>query len=86
MPTRNKILCTSDILESSFGKYKNYISDNPMAGITNLALCISAFTSSLSEDELKESLENTTMKDIEKWTDENIGTTLLKKRRSVFSN
>ena len=86
MPTRDKILCTSDILESSFGKYKNYISDNPMAGITNLALCISAFTSSLNEDELKESLEKTTMDDIKEWTDENIGTTLLKKRRSVFSS
>ena len=57
-----------------------------MAGITNLALCISAFTSSLNEDELKESLEKTTMDDIKEWTDENIGTTLLKKRRSVFSS
>ncbi|CEG11401.1 hypothetical protein MSIBF_A1420012 [groundwater metagenome] len=86
MPTSDKILCTSDIIESSFGKYKNYISDNPMAGITNLALCISAFTSNLDEFELKEALEKTRMSDIKNWTDENIGTTLLKKRREFFSD
>jgi len=84
-PTNN-ILCTSDILESSFGKYKNYLSNNPMAGITNLALCISAFTSNLDEEELKEALEKTTVKDIQKWTDKNIGMTLLKKRRELFSS
>ncbi|MDI6730574.1 MAG: hypothetical protein QMD06_03425 [Candidatus Altarchaeum sp.] len=84
VPTSNKILCTFDIIESSFGKYKNYISDNPMAGITNLALCISAFTSNLDEFELKEALEKTSVGDIKNWTDENIGTTLLKKRREFF--
>lgn len=86
MPTRDKILFTSDILESSFGKYKNYLSNNPMAGITNLALCISAFTSNLDESELKEALEKTTIEDIKDWTNENIGTTLLKKRREIFSS
>lgn len=42
-----KLLITSDIIESSFGKYKNYVSQNPMAGITNLILSIAAFTCSL---------------------------------------
>ncbi len=79
------MLCTSDILESAFGKYKNYVSDNPMAGITGLALCIAAFTSSLEEHELKESLEQTTTQDVQSWVQENIGPTVLKKRRDAFS-
>lgn len=79
------ILCTSDILESAFGKYKNYVSDNPMAGITGLALCIAAFTSSLELQELKEALEYTTTQDVHTWIQDNIGPTLLKKRRDAFS-
>ncbi len=79
------ILCTSDIIESAFGKYKNYLSNNPMAGITDLALCISAFTSSLTQAEIKTALEYTTMNDLKKWTEKNIGMTLLKKRRETFS-
>ncbi|MCP4398957.1 MAG: hypothetical protein GY801_16865 [bacterium] len=78
------LICTSDILESAFGKYKNYVSDNPMAGITGLALCIAAFTSSLELSELQESLERTTTHDVHTWIHDNIGPTLLKKRRDAF--
>jgi len=84
LPEKKKILVTSDIIESAFGKYKNYVSSNPMAGITNLALSIAAFTSSLDENEIKEALELTTMRDIKKWSAEFIGKTLLQKRREAF--
>ncbi|MEA3478762.1 MAG: hypothetical protein U9R60_11320 [Bacteroidota bacterium] len=84
LPNSTNILCTSDIIESAFGKYKNYLSNNPMAGITDLALCISAFTCNLTQSEIKEALESTTMNDITKWVQKNIGMTLLKKRRKIF--
>lgn len=83
-PNNKNILITSDIIESAFGKYKNYVSCNPMAGITNLVLCIAAFTSSLEENEIKIALESTTMEDIKKWSSEFIGKTLLQKRREAF--
>ncbi len=79
------LLCTSDILESAFGKYKNWLSDNSMAGITGLALCIAAFTSSLETQELKTAYEQTTTHDVQTWIRDNIGSTLLKKRRDAFS-
>jgi len=82
---RKSILCTSDIIESAFGKYKNYISCNSMAGITRLALCISAFTASLSKNEIREALEYTKMQDLKKWTTDNIGTTLYQKRKIAFA-
>ena len=85
LPEKEIILCTSDILESSFGKYKNYISINSMAGITNLALCMAAFTSSLNESDIKQALESTTVNDIKDWTEKNIGKTLLQKRRNFFA-
>lgn len=86
MPNKEKMICTSDIIESNFGKYKNYISDNSMAGITNLVLCIPAFTLKLTKEEIKEALEKTKMIDIENWTKENIGTTLLKRRRDALGD
>lgn len=84
LPEQKQILCTSDIIESSFGKYKNYISDNPMTGITNLALCLSTFTSNLSEDEIKSGLEKITINDLNIWTKKNIGETNMSKRRKIF--
>lgn len=84
LPTYEKILCTSDIIESAFGKYKNYVSNNPMAGVTNLALCIPAFTSQLNEEDVKKAFETTTVNDIKQWTKENIGETLFQKRKEAF--
>jgi len=80
-----KVLCCSDIIESAFGKYKNYISNNKMLGITNLILCIAAFTSKLEENDVIEAFEKTTIGDIKKWTEENIGETLLRKRIELFA-
>ena len=79
-----KLLITSDIIESSFGKYKNYVNQNPMAGITNLILSISAFTSTLNEEDIKEALENTIIYDVKDWTKKNIGKTLFQKRKEAF--
>lgn len=59
-----KLLCCSDIIESTFGKYKNEISKNLMTGITDLALIIPAFTSNLSVEEVQKAIDYCTVKDI----------------------
>ena len=84
LPDYDKILCCTDILESSFGKYKNYLQANPMVGITNLSLSIPAFTAPLTPNGILEAFEQTKVKDIEKWTMENIGPTTLSKRMEVL--
>lgn len=84
LPGCKKILVSSDIIESAFGKYKNYVSLNPMAGVTNLILCISAFTASLTDVEIKKALENTTINDVKEWTKKFIGKTLLQKRKEIM--
>lgn len=84
LPDDKNILCTSDIIESSFGKYKNYIAQNSMIGITNLSLCLAAFTNDLDAMKLKEGLERTTINDLKNWTKDNIGETNLSKRRRVL--
>jgi hypothetical protein len=86
LPNIKNILCSSDILESAFGKYKNYISNNPMAGVTNLALCLVAFTASFENQEIIEALENTPIQKIIDWSKNEIGQSIFKRRKILFSS
>jgi len=81
---KETLLCTSDILESAFGKYKTYLSNNPMAGITDLALCIAAFTCSLAPRTITEALEYSREQDVAQWTQIFLGSTVLKQRQQTF--
>lgn len=82
---KETILCTSDIIESAFGKYKNYVSQNPMAGVTGLVLCLAAFSSPLTKESIKEALESTRVDDVLDWIKKNIGQTLHQKRKLAFA-
>ena len=84
MKDLNCLLCSSDIIESAFGKYKYYIHTNPMVGITNLSLSLAAFTGKLSLEEMKETFQDIKVDHVEKWTEKNIGITTLSKRLSVL--
>ena len=52
-----------------------------MAGITDLSLSISAFTSDLNDDEIQEAFEKTELNDVKKWSEIFIGDTLYSKRK-----
>ena len=80
------LICTSDIIESMFGKYKNLSSDNKMAGITSLALCIASITVRNIQSALKKALESIKVKDIVNWTKENLGQSVFSKRKEAFKN
>ena len=86
LPNTERILFSSDILESLFGKYKNRVSDNPMASITSLILIIAAFTCNLTEESVKKSIENVKMADIEKWADKNIPLSLFQYFGKILLN
>lgn len=85
MKDLNCLLCSSDIIESAFGKYKYYIHTNPMVGITNLSLTLAAFTGKLTLEEMKEAFQSTKVDHVKKWTAENIGQTTMAKRFAVFN-
>jgi len=78
------ILCASDIIESSFGTYKNCINNNPMIGVTNLSLVLAAITGKIEESEVKTALEKVSMEDLKKWSDKNIGKTNMTKRQKIL--
>ncbi len=81
-----KVLCCSDIIESSFGRYKNELSKNPMSGITDLVLIIPALTSKLSENAVNAAIDNCKVKDLNLWKKTNLCNSLLTKRKKAFRN
>jgi hypothetical protein len=83
---KETLVCCSDIIESTFGRYKNELSKNPMSGITDLVLIIPALTSSLSTDSVRAAIDNCRVKDIEAWKKNNLCNSLLAKRKMVFRN
>ena len=85
VPNTDRILFSSDILESLFGKYKNRVSENPMASITSLMLIIAAFTIDLTDERIKHSIENVKMEEIKMWSRQNIGVSLFQKRKALLA-
>ena len=85
LPNTDTVLFSSDILESIFGKYKNRVSENPMASITNLMLIIAAFTSDLTKERVKQSIEAVKMVEIKSWSKQNVGISLFEKRKALLA-
>ena len=75
----------SDIIESIFGKYKNFSGKSPMKEIGRAILTIPVFTSKIGYREVKKAMETISAQDVNKWQSENIGTTLLAKRKEAFN-
>jgi len=65
----NTILCSSDIIESCFGKYKELVKTNKTVGISDLSLCISALMGYDLEN-MKSNFERLKTKDVTKWKEE----------------
>jgi len=72
----NTICCSSDIIESCFGRYKELVNGNKGVGISDLSLCIAAMLGYNSQDNIKESMEKVSMKKLKEWKTENISKTL----------
>ena len=58
------LLCSSDIIESYFGKFKTKINPNNRSGLTEFIFTVSNFSHSFSVEETKLALENVKLKDL----------------------
>jgi hypothetical protein len=79
------MICSSDIIESLFGKWKSMSHEDSMVGITDLILMLPLFTVNLTEELVLKALEGTSMKEINEWKEKNFGKTLYAKRRSILA-
>lgn len=78
------VICSSDIIESSFGKYKDVVKNNKSVGVTDLCLCISCLMGSGDIEQTKQAMETIKTADIKQWKDKNIGESLFAKRNNLF--
>ena len=85
LPSETSLLCSSDIIESYFGRYKLRLQANGMQTLTESVLMMGGWSQPLTKESVEAALTQVTMKDIEKWKKENIVPSLLKKRKAFFS-
>jgi hypothetical protein len=78
-------LGTSDIIESVFGRYKEFSGKTPMKEIGRSVLTIPVFTGELNHEEVKAAMENVSASDVESWMKQNIGESFFSKRKKAFS-
>ena len=84
MEEADNILCSSDILESCFGKYKSVVKANKSVGITDLCLCMATLMGEVGLEQTKLAMEKVKTVDIKQWRDDNIGESLYARRNKLF--
>jgi hypothetical protein len=70
------ICCSSDIIESCFGKYKELVHGNKSIGISDLCLCIAAMMGVSDNEKTNQAMENIKVKQVREWKTNNISKTL----------
>jgi hypothetical protein len=75
---------SSDIIESVFGRFKHHASKAPMRDISRMVMTIPIFTCPEIMDKLKSILEFKTIKNTLRWLQNNIGESVMSKRRKAF--
>lgn len=82
---KGNFLATSDVIESLFGKYKQFSARCPFKemGLMLLIICLS--TMNLTANVVKNALETISFSDVEAWLAEVFGQSTLSKRKTLFS-
>lgn len=79
------LLATTEVLESLFGKYKQFSSRSPLKQIGQIFLSICLSTMNLTATVVKNALETVRFLDVEDWAAQVFGQSMLSKRRILFS-
>ena len=78
-------LATSDVIESLFGKYKQFSARCPLKEMGQMLLSICLSTMNLTTTVVKNALEAISFADVEQWLAEVFGQSMLSKRQTLFS-
>jgi len=78
-----RLLGSSEVLESIFGKLKNLENDQSKSGFTVYLLSVAALVSETTTEVIQKAMENVPTKKIFKWFKEEIGQSLQSKIREV---
>lgn len=81
-----RLLGSSEVIESVIGKLKNMEADQNKSGFTGLLLSLAAIVSKTTEDVIHKVMESVPTKRVHEWIEENIGKSVQSKRKEVFSS
>ena len=84
IPDGEILLGTSDIIESIFGKYKQYTANNPLKEVGKMILTIPLCVTKITSQLVKNAMEFVSTMDVKKWADQLFGPSALSKRRDAF--
>jgi hypothetical protein len=82
---QSTFLATSDVIESLFGKYKQFSARCPFKEMGQMLLTICLSTMNLTTALIKNALETISFSDVEAWLSEVFGQSTLSKRKTLFS-
>lgn len=85
IPAGQKLLGTSDIIESVFAKYKTFSARTPMKGVGKTVLTIPVFLSTITPQKVAEALGACPMKKVTLWLQTNIGRSVFAQRTRAFN-
>ena len=74
------ICCSSDIIESCFGRYKEIVKGNKSVGISDLCLCIAAMT---GKNNTNDAMETVSIKQLKEWKLKNVSKTLFAEKKEL---
>ncbi len=81
----HRILLTSDIIESLFGKYKYLVKPHSFSEINRMVLTLPTICQEITPDLIQNAFENTKQRELLQWIKEEIGSTLRAKRKKALS-
>ncbi len=79
-----RLVGSSEVIESVFGKLKRMEQDQSNSGFTGLLLSIGAMVSTTSKEVIQKALETVPTKKVLTWCEENLGQSIQAKRKKVF--
>ena len=85
VPHEQTFLATSDIIESIFGKYKIFSSFSPCSEINEMILTLLLSTTEITPDKVVQAMESIQIADVNAWSKEVFGQSMLSKRKVAFS-
>lgn len=76
---------SSEILESTFGRFKQLEQQHSRGGFTSLVLAFGAFVGETTAKTVQQAMERSPTKQIHEWCREHLGTTLFSQRKQAFA-
>lgn len=81
-----KVICSSDIIESIFGKFKQRVANHPQGGLTVGCLTIANYNGNFDSFKVKMAMQNVKIRDLEKWREENLKESAFLKKKKLFKS